>query len=169
MTENIDATPSIVKPDIDTTSILADHAVAIRRLAKRAQEDIVEIGRHLHEARELLEGQWLAWLDSEFGWSDQTARRFIHVFELSRDGKFNNLLNLDLPISVLYLLAAPKAEAARKELATRYAAGEQLTFSDVRDVLSRQRAQTEASAAADSVHHYDWRTGKDDHPRRSAS
>src|SRR5262249_9737312 len=69
------------------------------RSRKHAIEDIAEIGRHLAESEDHVghgnRGVYLAWIGSEFGWSDQTARRFIHVYKVSLDPEFNNLLNLD--------------------------------------------------------------------------
>jgi hypothetical protein len=66
----------------------------------------------------------LPWLEREFGWSDQTARRYIQVAEAS---KFNNLENLSFDVSGLYLLVAPNtpgevidAVAERSDAGERY-------------------------------------------------
>jgi hypothetical protein len=48
-------------------------------------------------------GNWLPWLEREFGWTDKTAERFIQVANV----KFDKLSNLDIGVSSLYLLAAP--------------------------------------------------------------
>jgi hypothetical protein len=58
---------------------------------------------------------WLPWLDREFGWTEMTATRFMNVYEL---GKSNNLLDLSIPISGLYLLAAPSTPEAAPALAS---------------------------------------------------
>jgi len=51
------------------------------------------------------------WLDREFGWKERTAQNFIQVFEASKSVNFTDL---DLPVSSLYLLAAPSTpETAR--------------------------------------------------------
>lgn len=50
-------------------------------------------------------GNWLPWLEHEFGWDPSTADNFVHVFEASL--KFGNFPNLNLPANGLYLLAAP--------------------------------------------------------------
>src|SRR5262249_30602780 len=105
---NVNTAPSGTPSD----PILAEHAAEIQRMGQRARqravEDMVEIGRHLAQAQEHVgyghRGAYLAWIETEFGWSDQTARRFIHIYNLSRDPKFNNLLNSELPISGLYQL-----------------------------------------------------------------
>jgi hypothetical protein len=131
---------------------LAEHARAIHELTKRTCEDIIAIGRHLTEAREFVgHGAWLDWLEVEFGWSDQTARRFIHVYELSRDSKFNTLVELDLPLGVLYQIAAPKAEAVRTEIAERLESGEQPSATMVTEVIAKAKGKT-AESADDADH-----------------
>jgi hypothetical protein len=83
---------------------LADHAEVIRALAKRGIGDVIEIGRRLTDAKALLgHGEWLKWLDREFGWSDDTALNFMRVFDMS---KSRNFRNLTLPVSALFLLRA---------------------------------------------------------------
>jgi hypothetical protein len=123
-----------------SSPILAEHARAIHELAKRTREDIIAIGRHLAEARDqVAHGAWLAWIEAEFGWSDQTARNFIHVYEFSRDPKSKPVLDLDLPLVVLYRIAAPKAEAARQEITERIEAGEQVFQAQVVEAIAGHR------------------------------
>jgi hypothetical protein len=129
-----------------TDPILAEHAAEIRRLGKRVTEDIVEIGRHLAEAEEHVghgnRGAFLAWIEAEFGWSDQSARRFIHVYKRSHDPEFNKLLNSGLPISALYELAAPNTPPqARTEIVDRIEAGENLGVADVQAVTRRAKGK----------------------------
>ena len=79
--------------------ILAAHANAIRELGRRTFKNIIAIGRHLAESREEL-GEWLVWLEDEFAWSGETARRFINVFTLCNDAKFHTCVELDqLPLA----------------------------------------------------------------------
>jgi hypothetical protein len=126
----------------------AQHARAIRELAKRTVEDIVAIGWHLSEVRnEANHGEWLNWLEVEFGWSDQTARNLIHVHERSRDPKFKTVLNLNLPLQVLYQLSAPKAEKARAEIAERIEAGEKPSCTEVKDALKRATRKKKKNGA----------------------
>jgi hypothetical protein len=76
---------------------------------RRVVGDVIEIGARLTECKGRCgHGGWLPWLEREFGWSDQTARNFIHVFELSLT-EFKTILNLPEPIDIrdIYLLAAP--------------------------------------------------------------
>jgi hypothetical protein len=150
MIENIETGTAILKADKTSVAfnpILAERAAAIRKLCKRTREDIVEIGRILSKTRDdighIEHGDWLVWIEAEFGWSDQTARRFIHVYELSRDAQFNNLLNVDLPLSGLYLLAAPNTpDAARAEVAARIEVGAKPSCAAVAEIVSRAKNQT---------------------------
>jgi hypothetical protein len=130
--------------------VLAKHAAEIRRLGKRLIEDAIKIGRHLAKARDHVgHGAWLTWIKAEFGWSDQTARRFIHVYEFNRDSKFNKLLNLDLPLSCIYQLAAPKTpEEACKEITERIEAGEKPTVAEVTDSIARAKQAVNGTATA---------------------
>lgn len=74
-------------------------------LLKRTAEHILQIGQNLRAAKEHLpHGQFLLWIETEFGMSRWTARNFIRVADKLEDKwrKFHHL-----PISVLYELAAP--------------------------------------------------------------
>jgi Protein of unknown function (DUF3102) len=131
--------------------VLAEHAVAIRDLAKRTRENIIEIARHLVESRNQVgRGEWLAWLDAAFGWSDQTAYRFIHVYELSRDARFHTCVELDLPLGVLYQLAATKAEGIRQEITERLDLGEKVTAETVIQAITGRRKSPAKTDSAES-------------------
>lgn len=121
------------------TRKLADHANAIRALAKRALADITEIGRHLIDAKTIAgHGNWLPWLKREFGWSVDTAQDFMNVAEAS--AKFGEFPNLNVPYSALVILAkdsTPPATIAR--VAERSNAGERLSVADVKREISLAR------------------------------
>jgi hypothetical protein len=125
---------------------LAEHAAAIRRLGKQTVESVIEIGRHLTEAKaeiKKLGESWGDWLEAEFKWSDQQARRFMHVFE--RKSGLNKLLNSDFPISALYLLAAPSTPPeARDEVIKRAEAGEQVTVAEVKTAVAKRKPKPES-------------------------
>jgi len=102
-------------------ALIAEHAAVIRALGRRVVGDIVEIGRRLIDAKEIAgHGNWLPWLDREFGWTDKTAERFINVA-----GKSDKLSNLEVPVSGLYLLAAPSTppEVGIEQVAERFIQG----------------------------------------------
>src|SRR6516225_1797036 len=115
-------------------ALLSEHAAEIRALGKRALADLIEIGRLLTECKRICgHGNWLPWLEREFGWTEMTATRFINVYDMS---KSNKLLDLELPISALYLLAAPSTpEAAKIEIVERAQAGEPLPVAEIKHLV----------------------------------
>jgi hypothetical protein len=122
--------------DAATVDALKRHAEAIKLLVRRASRDIIEIGHRLIKAQELAgHGNWLRWLDQEFDWSEQTARHYMRVYELS--SIHNIIVDLDLPLRSLYLLAAPSTpEAARQEVINRTASGEKLSYAEVQATVA---------------------------------
>jgi hypothetical protein len=131
--------------------ILAEHAVEIRRLGMCVIDDVVAIGRHLAEARDHAPGFWLQWLESEFRWSDQTAYRYIHLFEARESSALHTLWNADLPLSGLYVLAAPNTpEEARQEIAEHVKAGEKPTVAEIRETVRKAKKAKTNGAPAES-------------------
>jgi hypothetical protein len=125
---------------IPTDAALTEHADAIRRLGKQC---IVEIGRRLSECRRIIKERgesWSDWLEREFEWSDQQARRFIHVYK--QLSGLNKLLSEDFPVSALYLLAAPSTPAeARSEIAERAQAGERISGAKVKQAIETAKGR----------------------------
>jgi hypothetical protein len=125
--------------------LLAEHADVIHSLGKRVITDVIEIGRRLTKAKELVgHGNWLPWLDREFGWKATesgtctTAQRFMQVYEL---GKSTNLVDLEIPVSGLYLLAAPSTPSeARDEIIDRAEGVEKVSFAEAKAVVTRAKA-----------------------------
>lgn len=107
------------------------HANAIRSLGKRVIADIIEIGRHLTEAKTLAgHGNWLPWLEREFSWSEQSANRFMQGYALSL--KSPNVGNLTIDLSTFYRLAAPSAPPEIvAEIVERAEAGEEITRAEI--------------------------------------
>ena len=128
---------------ISTETVLAQNAEVIRALGKRVVGDIIEIGRRLSHSKKLCgHGNWSPWLSREFGWGDDTALRYIQVAELA---KSRNLRDLQLPVSGLYLLAAPSTpEEARQEAVERAGNGEVLSVREVRKLIEVARRKQEA-------------------------
>jgi hypothetical protein len=142
-------TAQIIPVDPDNARTLARHATEIRRLGKQVVSDVIEIGRLLVESKELVgHGDWLPWLSREFQWSDTTAERFMRVHSLSL--KNGNLPNLDIPLSGLYLLAAPSTpEEAKREVLSRAEAGEPMPLNTVKEIVGRGRQDDRRDARAD--------------------
>jgi hypothetical protein len=145
--------------ELTTENDLAGHAEAIRVLGKRMARDVVEIGRRLTICKDLAgHGNWKSWLEAEFGWSQQTATRFMDVHAMF--AKFDKLSNLNsdndmnIPLSGLYMLAKPNTpDEARDAVLDRAANGERLSFADVKKMIDDARKVDEAERkAADDEH-----------------
>jgi hypothetical protein len=119
--------------------ILRAHARVIQRLGRRAVTDIIEIGRRLTDAKGRLgHGKFLTWLAAEFGWSERTAENFMRVYDLSR--KSEKFADLGVPVSALYLLAAPSTpDKALEEVAMRVGNGNGLSVAEVKDIITKSR------------------------------
>ncbi len=107
-------------------SFVKDRAVRIHDLARKTAEAIRLIGQWLTEVKERLpHGAWESWLHSEFAWTDRTAQRLMQVYEAF---KSDNLSDLSIDVSALYLIAAPKTpEPVRQEIIYRAQTGEHIT------------------------------------------
>jgi hypothetical protein len=129
-----------------TTTALTEHAAEIRKLGKRIAADVIEAGRRLNECRTILkeDGSWRAWLKNELNLSPQSAGRFIQMYK-----ERSNLERLDLPVSSLYLLAAPSTpKAARKEIAERAKGGERIKHDNVKAVIKEHTAKKPGKGTA---------------------
>jgi ribosome-associated translation inhibitor RaiA len=114
--------------------LLAEHAEAIRVLGRRVVGDVIEIGRRLVESKRICgHGRWLPWLEREFAWTDKTAERYINVFQMV--SKFDNLSNLDIPLSGLYLIAAAPEEA-QTEVLESAVAGQKMSLAEVEKMVA---------------------------------
>jgi hypothetical protein len=124
--------------------VLADTALAaVTKLGRQTVKNIVEIGRRLSECRALLkeDQHWRVWLQNQLKLSPQTAGRFIQVYELS--GNVPNVERFDLPVSALYLLAAPSTpDEARDEIINSANAGEAITVKTVKNTITKARTNT---------------------------
>src|SRR6516165_2822122 len=75
--------------------VLAENAEEIRKLGKRAVGDVIEIGRRLTEMKKICgHGNWLPWLQREFGWTNRQALNYMRVHKLSlKSENFSDLRN----------------------------------------------------------------------------
>jgi hypothetical protein len=122
---------------------LAENAEEIRNLGKRAAGDVIEIGRRLTEMKELCgRGNWLPWLQREFGWTDRHALNYMRVYGLSL--KSENFSDLRISVSGLYLLAAPSTPPeAVDEVIERAKSGERQAHAEIKgkiDEIKRGKA-----------------------------
>ncbi len=106
--------------------VVQQRTLEIKGLLRRTAQDIIDIGLKLSDVKqELGHGHFLAWLRTEFDWSESTARKFIQV---GRKFKMVNFTALNVAPSALYLLSNDSTpEEAREEALQRASCGEVIT------------------------------------------
>ena len=120
--------------EIAVMTKLMELADEIRALSKQTCESVIAIGNKLIEAKKIVgHGNFLPWIKTEFGWSEDTAQRFMRL----ADDKNRNLRNLDVPLSALYLLTAPNTpDEAIDAVSERVESGEKLSLEDVKEEIA---------------------------------
>lgn len=148
-------------PGVSDETFCAQQAEAIRVLAKRTSADIIEIGQRLIAAHGRLQhGDWLPWLDQEFGWSERTAQRFMAVPAAFR--KYDRLSDLQINTEALFLLAAPSTPILARDAAIEAAEeGTRIT----KDEADKLIAKATRKAAEDAV--AEARAGLSEEKRRA--
>jgi modification methylase len=121
--------------DPQTGALARQRAQEIQALLRRSAADIIAIGCKLAEVKaQLAHGQFLDWLNAEFGWHRCTANRFMQVAEAFSSLEMSQIATF--APSALYLLASPSApQAARAEALARAARGETITYSRARAIM----------------------------------
>jgi hypothetical protein len=111
--------------------------VRIHGQGKQTLLGIVGIGLDLILVKQSLpHGQYLPWLQAEFGWTEGTAHNYVRVAKWL-GAKRNLLSHLNMMPTAAYLLAAKSApESARQAILERAARGELITPKVVREILS---------------------------------
>ena len=113
--------------DPETRRLLRDRAEQIRGLTRMAASGMMEIGKHLTEAKEQLgHGRFLEWIKAEFAWSERKAENLMAVYARFKSA---NLADLQMDVSALYLIAAPSTpEPVRAEAIRRAENGEHVVI-----------------------------------------
>ena len=130
--------------DRDTREFLQERAERIHNLARMTAQAIVQIGQYLTEVKDRVgHGHFVRWIEHEFAWSRMTANKLMQVYEFLKCKEYlqtEKLGTLDVDVSALYLIAAPKtAEPVRNEVIRRAEAGEPVTHEAARAVVQQFR------------------------------
>lgn len=154
-----------------TRDIVQRRTGEIQDLMRRTAADIVDIGLKLIEVKVmLLHGNFGVWLESEFGWSSDTAQNFMRV---ARSFKNRNFRDLDIAPSALYALASPSSsEPLRQQIIERAEAGEHITHKTVKQAQQsayRERLPAAMHHAAASPPHVAPAVDSEDFPPHDAS
>jgi hypothetical protein len=132
---------------------LPERAQRIRDLVGVARTCIIEIGRELIAAKaDVGHGGWMDWIESEFGWSEMTATKYIRVARAFESKPDLDFAGLTIDATALYALAAPDVpQAARDDAIARAEDGEHISKADaeslITDALRAERAKFEAIVA----------------------
>jgi hypothetical protein len=139
-----DTTDSLIPPsfsydelDEEVALRVQEKTTLLRQFVQSTIEDLINVGRTLREVKaELEHGQFGRWLNSEFAWTDRTAR---NLMALSDAFSIHELEGLKIAPSALYVLAdAP--QAARTEALDQARSGKKLTATISRKIVSKYRA-----------------------------
>lgn len=150
--------------DTETRAFVEGRARAIHQIARITAGGIVQIGKHLSEVKERLrehnEGRsrddqerlgFLKWIEREFAWKKWTAEQFMKVH---RQFKSVNFTNLEIDVSALYLIAAPKTpEPVRREAVKIAMSGEHVTHGTVKAVIAEYNKTGDANVAVGKLFH----------------
>jgi hypothetical protein len=115
-------------------------AQRIRQFIKQTVVGIIAIGNELLAVKLALgHGQFLPWVNTEFGWSERMAHNFMAV--ATRFGpKTEIIADLHIDPTAAYLLAAPSApDAARQAAIARAEVGEHITQEVAREIVTSFR------------------------------
>jgi hypothetical protein len=131
---------------------LAAYAYEIRLWGKEGIEKIDKIGAKLEEAHALITGprgkhakiSWPDWLDSEFGWSEQSAANFRNAHRLLSSRKFRDEDLPNIQVSALYLLAKPSTPPEVVDQAARQAKTRRVTHKKVQATIRKRKSQKAA-------------------------
>lgn len=127
--------------DDDTRTVVQQRTTEIHERVDHIRRHTISIGAGLREVKARLGyGQFDAWLRAETPFSRDTADRLIKVADFAEENP-QIAASLDrFSRSALYLLVSPSTpEAAREEATERAEAGEKITHSAAKEIVSKHR------------------------------
>ena len=116
---------------------LAEDTKAIQMAYNDIRAKAVDIGNRLTKWQDALShGKWLCWIETNFDFSDQTARNLINLAALA---KSKPVLDLPIDLSGLYILAAPSTPAAAVDEVIETAKTKKVTKKAVKAVVAKHK------------------------------
>ncbi len=140
--KNLDAAVALERAKQNPLNRLAEE---IKYSLDTINESIVEIGQKLIEAKSLCKhGEWEKWLETNFEWTDRTARNFMAVAKQFED-KTEHVFRFDK--HALFALAQPSTpEPVREEALAIAAAGEKVTHKRAKSLIKDHKAVKERAS-----------------------
>jgi hypothetical protein len=134
---------ALTVPDFDygelSATAIRKCSAIVSRIDKRQKNiaaDIIAIGKELLAAKDTLDhGQFGPWLKHHWGWSARSAERMMQA--AIAFGKYDNLSNLTIDQSALYLLSSDKCpENVCDEMLSQAESGGRITHKMVKDAIT---------------------------------
>jgi hypothetical protein len=118
-------------------AMMRHYAKYIRRMEGKTIEGLLLIGETLVDAKARSKGKFGKWCESEFdGWSDDTAYRYIRIYEAHKS--LPQIAGLNR--SALHVLLAPEvAPAAIQEALEVKEAGEPVTVAKAKEIAEKHK------------------------------
>ena len=134
---------------------LDTHAQHIRELVGAVRINIIIVGEELIAAKQkCAHGEWSLWLKNSFGWSQDTANRFMNTAKAS--GKFRTMRNLDglsIDASALNLLSAPAIpQEVREEAVAKAKNGNRISIKEANLMVAQAVAREQEQRKTERLH-----------------
>ncbi len=128
----------------DNQLLIQQRTHEIKNLIRRTANNIIEIGKKLHEVKQLLgHGHFGNWLRTEFNWSVATATKMMQASERFENVNFTNLT---FAPSAIYLLAAPSTpKKAVTEALAKAKQGKPITYTLAKQIVGHYKSRTQSS------------------------
>lgn len=136
-------TDLIVSQD-NTPANLPQLELEIKFYLGQTAQNIIEVGKRLIQAKSLVNhGHWQAWLEQNFQFSQQTARKFMECAE-----RFGKTLDVERfkPSQLTEMLALPSAEETEKFIEQKAAEGKvvaEMTIKELREEIASYKKTIE--------------------------
>ena len=133
-----------------TRRLIESYTAEIKIRVRRSAQDVIDIGRHLSQAKKLLgHGQFLGWIETEFGWSERTARNFMQASQKFKSAK---IADLEIAPSALYVLSAPGVDNEVRRKAVELAQqGISVTHATAKQLIQKTESIEEDDGAEEDV------------------
>jgi len=129
----------------DVRADVQEATARLHELERRTSESIIEIGMHLLTVKAALpHGQFGDWLDVEFGWSQDTAGRFVAVAK--RFGEIPQFAEFASPSAMYALASGNVPESIRTYFIERAESGEPIRHKDVVDAIEQWKLDRDMAA-----------------------
>lgn len=124
--------------DGDARDFVQQRTGQIKAIARRAAQDMIDIGHALIDVKECLgHGRFGHWLKWEFEWTERTAENFMNVARRFAD---KSEIISDFSPTVLGLLAAPSTpESAIEEAVSVVQSGGSVKVNDAKEIIRKHR------------------------------